>query len=259
MSENSEKEMNRSRHLLAAAAMLGALVSSLSGGAAWAQSTQASSRDSEAARKPNIIFILTDDQGYGDLGCFGAKDIATPNIDKLCEQGMKFTSFYVTNRCSPTRLAFMTGSLPERAGWSKVIYRHSMVGIHPDEVTVAELMKKAGYTTGMVGKWHLGEFQEFNPVRHGFDFFYGFLECGGADGKDEGVAGLFRNTEFLEKSEGKTNGIYSPKLRQAGIDFIRENKDKPFFLYYASPLPHMKWIPNREVQGHAPSREPMVM
>ena len=76
-----------------------------------------------AQAKPNIIVILTDDLGYGDLSCFGAKEIATPNIDNLCEQGMKFTSFYVTNRCSPTRLAFMTGSLPERAGWSKVIYR----------------------------------------------------------------------------------------------------------------------------------------
>ena len=85
--------------------------------------------------KPNIIVILTDDQGYGDLGCFGAKHIATPNIDRLCREGMKFTSFYVTNSCSPTRLAFMTGSLPERAGWSKVIYRHSLVGIHPNEVT----------------------------------------------------------------------------------------------------------------------------
>ena len=199
--------------------------------------------------KPNIIFILTDDQGYGDLGCFGAKNIATPNIDRLCKEGMKFTSFYVTNRCSPSRLAFMTGSLPERAGWSKVIYRHSLVGIHPDEVTVPELLKKAGYTTGMVGKWHLGEFQKFNPVRHGFDSFYGFLECGGPDGKDEGVKGLFRNTEFLEKSAGKTHGQYSPRLRQAGIDFIRENKDRPFFLYYASPLPHVKWIPNEKFKG----------
>ncbi|MBL6843379.1 MAG: sulfatase-like hydrolase/transferase [Verrucomicrobiae bacterium] len=199
--------------------------------------------------KPNIIVILTDDQGYGDLGCFGAKNIATPNIDRLCSEGMKFTSFYVTNRCSPTRLAFMTGSLPERAGWSKVIYRHSLVGIHPDEVTVPELMKKAGYTTGIVGKWHLGEFQKFNPVRHGFDSFYGFLQCGGVEGKDEGLKGLFSNTEFLEKSAGKTHGQYSPKLRQEGIDFIRKNKDRPFFLYYSSPLPHVKWIPNEKFKG----------
>ncbi len=199
--------------------------------------------------KPNIIVMLTDDQGYGDLGCFGAKNISTPNIDRLCKEGMKFTSFYVTNRCSPTRLAFMTGSLPERAGWSKVIYRHSLVGIHPNEVTVPELMKKAGYTTGMVGKWHLGEFQKFNPVKHGFDSFFGFLQCGGEDGENEGIKGLFRNTGFLEKSAGKTHGQYSPRLRQAGIDFIRKNKDRPFFLYYASPLPHVKWIPNEQFKG----------
>lgn len=78
----------------------------------------------KAVAKPNIIFFLTDDQGYGDLGCFGAEEIATPRIDQLCREGMKYTSFYATNRCSPTRLAFMTGSLPQRAGWDKVIYRN---------------------------------------------------------------------------------------------------------------------------------------
>lgn len=202
-----------------------------------------------AATKPNIIYILTDDQGYGDLGCFGSRNISTPNVDKLAVEGMKFTSFYVTNRCSPTRLAFMTGSLPQRAGWDKVIYRHSLVGIHPDEITVAELLRGAGYATGAVGKWHLGEFPEFNPVHHGFDFFYGFLQCGGSDGSDQGVPGLFRNEEFIEKSEGKTNGIYSPKLLEAGQDFIRKNRDRPFFLYYASPLPHVKWIPNEKFKG----------
>jgi arylsulfatase A-like enzyme len=170
-----------------------------------------------SAERPNIIFILTDDQGYGDLGCFGARDIATPNIDKLCAQGMKFTSFYVTNRCSPTRLAFMTGSLPERAGWSKVIYRHSLVGIHPDEVTVAELMTKAGYTTGAVGKWHLGEFQEFNPVRHGFDFFYGFLQCGGAAGKDEGICGTVPQHGVRREIGGQDERPSTrPRLRQGG-------------------------------------------
>ena len=201
------------------------------------------------ASLPNIIFILTDDQGYGDLGCFGAEKIKTPNLDRLADEGMKFTSYYVTNRCSPTRLAFMTGSYPDRAGWGKVIYRHSLVGINPDEITIAELLQQGGYTTGAVGKWHLGEFQKFNPVNHGFDFFYGFLQCGGEAGKDEGWSAIFRNTEFVEKSLGKTNGIYSPKLLQAGQEFIRENKDKPFFLYYASPLPHVKWVPNEQFVG----------
>lgn len=124
--------------------------------------------------KPNILFILTDDQGYGDLGCYGAKDIATPAIDKLCAEGMKFNSFYVHNRCSPTRLAFLTGSLAHRAGSNTVIYRREGVGIHADEITVAEKLKEAGYATGIIGKWHLGEFEQFNPVNHDFDYFFGF-------------------------------------------------------------------------------------
>jgi len=196
------------------------------------------------AEKPNIIFILTDDQGYGDLGCFGAKDIATPAIDKLCKEGMKFTSFYVHNRCSPTRLAFMTGCIAHRAGTDNVIYRRERIGIHDNEVTVAEKLKEAGYATGIVGKWHLGEFEQFNPVNHGFDSFFGFQDIDA----DRGDA-LLRNKEIVEKGVKKTDGVHSPRLLAAGIEFIKANKDRPFFLYYASPLPHTKWIPNEKFKG----------
>ena len=105
-----------------------------------------------AVDKPNIIFILTDDQGYGDLSSMGAEGFSTPNIDRLAHEGMKFNDFYVHNRCSPTRLAFMTGSDANRAGYNKVIYKHSHVGINSEEITTPELLKKAGYTTGIVGK-----------------------------------------------------------------------------------------------------------
>ena len=205
---------------------------------------QAISADS----KPNIILILADDQGYGDLGCFGSEEIATPKIDQLCKEGMKFTSFYVHNRCSPTRLALMTGSHAHRAGTSKVIYRRDKIGINPAEITVAELLKKAGYTTGIVGKWHLGEYEQFNPVNHGFDSFYGFMEYGGDSGADR-KTGIYRNKELIEENVTKTDGIHSPKLLEAGINFIKSNKDEPFFLYYASPLPHTKWIPNEKFKG----------
>ena len=197
----------------------------------------------EAVDKPNIVVFLTDDLGYGDLGCYGSESLETPNIDRLCQQGMKFTDFYVHQRCSPTRLAFMTGSHAHRAGCTKVIYNRDKIGIHADEVTTPELLKKAGYATGIVGKWHLGEWEPFNPVRHGFDFFHGFmvdLETG---------TGLYRNLERVANAGKKTDGAHTPGLLNAAIRFIRENKEKPFFLYYASPLPHTPWIPNERFKG----------
>ncbi|MBL6707336.1 MAG: sulfatase-like hydrolase/transferase [Planctomycetaceae bacterium] len=197
----------------------------------------------EAVDKPNIVVFLTDDQGYGDLGCFGSESLETPNIDRLCKQGMKFTDFYVHQRCSPTRLALMTGSHAHRAGCTKVIYNKDRIGIHFDEVTTPELLKTAGYTTGIVGKWHLGEWDAFNPTRHGFDFFYGFMID-----LDQGT-GIYRNLERVESIKHKTDGEHSPKLLDAAIGFIKENKESPFFLYYASPLPHTPWIPNERFKG----------
>ncbi|WP_436297966.1 sulfatase-like hydrolase/transferase [Stieleria mannarensis] len=197
----------------------------------------------EAAERPNIVVFLTDDQGYGDLGCYGSDSLETPNIDRLCQQGMKFTDFYVHQRCSPTRLAFMTGSHAHRAGCTKVIYNKDRIGIHSDEVTTPELLKTAAYTTGIVGKWHLGEWNAFNPTRHGFDFFYGFMID-----LDQGT-GIYRNLERIESIRRKTDGQHSPKLLDAATTFIKENKERPFFLYYASPLPHTPWIPNERFKG----------
>jgi len=196
------------------------------------------------ADRPNIIFILTDDQGYGDLGCYGSTNIATPNIDRLCAAGMKFESFYVHNRCSPTRAALMTGCHAQRVAIDNVVYRRERIGLHANEITVAELLRQAGYATGIVGKWHLGEWETFNPVNHGFDQFYGFMEFG--DGKSTAI---YRNNEIVEKVKHKTDGVHSPKLLAAGIEFIKANKNRPFFLYYASPLPHTKWIPNERFSG----------
>lgn len=198
------------------------------------------------ANRPNIVVILTDDQGYGDLGCYGSTNIATPNIDRLCAAGMKFESFYVHNRCSPTRAALMTGCHAQRVAVDNVVYRRERIGLHADEITVAELLGQAGYATGIVGKWHLGEWETFNPVNHGFDRFLGFMEFG--DGKSTAI---YRNKEIVEKVKYKTDGEHSPKLLAAGIEFIKANKDKPFFLYYASPLPHTKWIPNERFKGSA--------
>lgn len=198
---------------------------------------------SRASEKPNIVVFLTDDQGYGDLGCYGSDSLETPNIDRLCKQGMKFTDFYVHQRCSPTRMALMTGSHAHRVGCTKVIYNKDRIGIHADEVTTPELLRTAGYTTGIVGKWHLGEWDAFNPTRHGFDFFYGFM-IDLAQG-----TGIYQNLIRVESIRRKTDGKHSPKLLDAAIGFIKENKERPFFLYYASPLPHTPWIPNERFKG----------
>jgi len=160
-----------------------------------------------AQEKPNIIFILTDDQGYEDLSCYGSEVIATPNIDRLCTEGMKFESFYVHNRCSPTRATFMTGSHAGRTGLDNVVYRWEGNVISDDEITVAELLKESGYATGMVGKWHLGSWETFNPMNHGFDSFFGFFY------EDDETKGLFQDLEMVEKIGSQTDGIHSPKLR----------------------------------------------
>lgn len=195
-------------------------------------------------RPPNILFILTDDQGIGDLGCYGATGFETPRIDKLRGEGMKFTSFYVHSTCSPTRLAFMTGSHAHRINGNEVIYWWDRVGINSEEITVAELLQDAGYSTAVIGKWHMGSWPSFNPTLHGFDTSLVFMHPGPNQG------GLFRDTELVEPKKGPiTQGKYTERLLGAGVDFINENQDKPFFLYYASPLPHDPWIPGKRFKG----------
>ena len=125
-----------------------------------------------ADQPPNFVVIFTDDQGYGDVGCFGSKQIRTPRLDKMAAEGMKFTSFYAQPICGPSRAALMTGCYPLR-----VAERGNTKQIHPvlhaDEITIAEVLKKAGYATACIGKWHLGDQPVFLPTRQGFDSFLG--------------------------------------------------------------------------------------
>ncbi|MGB0258763.1 MAG: sulfatase-like hydrolase/transferase, partial [Coraliomargarita sp.] len=132
----------------------------------------------QAERKPNVLFYLTDDLGYGDVGCYGAEGQYTPAIDQLAKEGTSFSSFYVHQRCSATRAAFMTGSYAHRVGLPSVVYKYrdGPIGLNPSEITLPELLQTAGYQTALVGKWHLGEWEPFHPMNHGFDYFYGFLK-----------------------------------------------------------------------------------
>jgi arylsulfatase A-like enzyme len=180
--------------------------------------------------------------GYGDLSCFGSEVIQTPNIDSLAEQGKKFTSFYVHNRCTPTRAALMTGCKAGRVGLGTVAYWHDRKGIHPDEITVAELLKDAGYATGIIGKWHLGEWEEFNPVHHGFDYYYGLFT------DPEGHKAFYENRKNVAPPDPDDN-YGTKRLVPVALEFLRTHKDEPFFLYYASRIPHAKWKPHNDFKG----------
>ena len=135
----------------------------------------------QPTRPPNIVIILADDLGYGDLGGFGAPNIRTPRLDAMAAQGQKWTNFYVQPVCSPSRAALLTGRLPIRSGMFAtpsgrapgVVRDNAAQGLPLDEVTIAEVLKSAGYATGMIGKWHLGQLPQFLPMRQGFDSWFG--------------------------------------------------------------------------------------
>jgi arylsulfatase A-like enzyme len=205
-----------------------------------------------ADEKPNIVFILADDLGYGDLACFGGKDVKTPNIDSLARDGMKLTSFYVHQRCSPSRLAFMTGSYAHRVGSTKVIYPRDRMGINPAEITTPELLKQAGYTCGLVGKWHLGDWEPFHPLNHGFDYFKGAWHMGEGDGGASEEGGAFMENRTVLDPKYVKNGETEHEEVNGALSFIEANKERPFFLFYASRGTHSKWRPSEEFVGTSP-------
>lgn len=200
----------------------------------------------QAERKPNVLFYLTDDLGYGDVGCYGAEGQYTPAIDQLAKEGTSFSSFYVHQRCSATRAAFMTGSYAHRVGLPNVVYKYrdGPIGLNPSEITLPELLQTGGYQTALVGKWHLGEWEPFHPLNHGFDYFYGFLKV--TQGNED--VSLIENRKQLIAKTQKTAG-QAPGMVQAAVDFMTQHKDEPFFLLYSDPLPHSPYAPSERFKG----------
>jgi len=188
---------------------------------------------------PNIIFILVDDQGYYDLGCYGADEIDTPRIDQMAREGIRFTDYYAPAPiCSPSRAGLLTGCYPRRVGLATWVQRaDSRLGIHPDETTLAELMKSQGYATACIGKWHLGFHTPFLPKQQGFDHYFGLLH--NLDPvevvyfEEQGGVPLMRNETVVERPADPATlaSLYTDEA----IRFIRENNNEsPFFVY----LPH---------------------
>lgn len=187
---------------------------------------------------PNIVFIFVDDQGYYDLGCYGASEVKTPRIDAMAQQGTRFTDYYAAAPiCSPSRAGLLTGCYPRRVGNHIWVHRaDSRSGIHPDELTIAELLKDNGYATACIGKWHLGFHEPFLPHNQGFDHYFGLLhnldpvEIVYFDKK--GGVPLIRNGDVVKRpaDPAELTKLYTDEA----IEFIETNKDGPFFLY----LPH---------------------
>jgi len=195
---------------------------------------------------PNVIFVLTDDLGYSDLGCYGATKVKTPHIDRLAAEGVRFTDFHTAaSICSPSRAAFLTGGYPQRAGLYMGINpnrtAHWFLGLHPDEITIAEQFKREGYATHMVGKWHLGTEPEFLPRRQGFDTYYG-MPCNFSHSPEffDGDEEVFARTPLDRLTE-----LYTERVAR----IIRESGGKPFFLYFAHNYPHTPYQAGGRFKG----------
>ena len=185
-------------------------------------------------RAPNVVMIMADDLGYNDLGCYDHPKIKTPVLDGLAKEGIRLTSFYSGGTvCTPSRMALLTGAYAWRTGWTKGVVGYKMAegeGMSPEALTVAEVFKSAGYTTGISGKWHVGDRAECRPHRQGFDSTYYIARS------NNQVKELYRADEVVEKPF--KNALLTEQFTKNAIRFIVEQKDKPFFLYVPYTAPH---------------------
>ncbi len=204
------------------------------------------SSDVSETQQPNFIFIIADNLGYGDLGYAGSIIHRTPHIDKMAKEGVSLTSIYVSAPVStPSRASLLTGCYAQRVDMhlnennGRVLFPVSPKGLNPDEVTIADMLRDAGYATACVGKWHLGDQPEFLPLNHGFDFYYGIPYSEDMtpylQGPTRPDLPLIRNNKVIEAPTDLTTT--TRRYVEEAINFMTENKDKPFFLYFPHNLP----------------------
>lgn len=212
-------------------------------------------------KKPlNFIIIFADDLGYGDLSCYGNPTIKTPNLDRMAHEGQKWTNFYAgASVCTPSRAALLTGRLPVRSGMAsneqRVLFPDSKNGLPASEITLAEQLKTVGYKTAAIGKWHLGHKEQYLPTNNGFDYYFGIPYSNDMD-RIQGEAyndywnrpndsiktehfnvPLFRNTEIIERPANQHT--ITTRYSDEAVSYIKQNRDKPFFVYLAHNLPHI--------------------
>lgn len=222
----------------------------------------------------NFIIIFADDLGYGDLSSFGHPTIKTPHLDRMAAEGQKWTNFYAgASVCTPSRAALLTGRLPIRSGMSsnkhRVLFPDSQHGLPSKELTLAEQLKKANYTTACIGKWHLGHKKEYLPLQHGFDYYFGIPYSNDMDvpqtvlKEKEGYwnvmsdpknnliknfqVPLIENNTEIERPANQNN--ITQRYADQTVQFIKSNKDKPFFIYLAHNLPHVPLFASKEALG----------
>lgn len=214
---------------------------------------------------PNVVIMFTDDQGYGDVGCFGAEGYETPNLDQMAAEGARFTDFYVSSAvCSASRVALLTGCYHERVGISGALGPQSTNGINAKEMTIAELCKQKNYATAAFGKWHLGRPEKFLPTNHGFDEYFGLPYSNDMWPYHPNVAHLpweerlkkWPNLPLIEGTKVIDEEVtpeeqtqLTTRYTEHAVDFIERNQDKPFFLYVAHSQPHVPLFVSDKFEG----------
>jgi len=220
-------------------------LSSCTGSTSRGQSNSLQDQGKTARTRPNFVIILCDNLGYGDIGCFGSTLNRTPNIDRMAQQGMRFTDFYATSGvCTPSRASLMTGCYPRRVNMHvaedgrPVLSPVAKKGLHPEEITIAEVLRAHGYTTACIGKWHLGDQLPFLPTRQGFDYYFGIPY---SDDMTERLESgwpplpLMENEDVIEAPVDRN--LLTRRYTERTIDFVKANKDRPFFVYLSHAMP----------------------
>jgi len=197
--------------------------------------------------RPNVVFILADDLGWGDLSSYGARDLETPQIDRLAREGIRFSDFYAAaNTCSPSRAALMTGRYPLRTGVNAVLFHDTPEGLPLEEITIAEALRDAGYRTAMIGKWHLGPSDAYMPWNQGFEEFFGV-----AHSNDEKNFFVYDGPHRIPETVDQSKLIR--RYTDRALDFLRRaaREPKPFFLYFAHNAPHVPLHPSAAFVGRS--------